>query len=268
MVSCSACGISHRSVKNGIRFHRFPKNTEQRNAWLRFTGKSENDIAKVSYLCSQHFGEEQFDRTSSYKVQLRSNAVPTKAVFRSKYSKDMEQTVILPATADGEVLSVIVKDEIDIEEHNLNLIKQEIDEEKVMVIKQEYANTDYNIDNEQGGCSSNNNNNIAVPHDCSSSSNYTATLDNFGITDSDSTLVLELKKQVQELAAKDKLKSKQIRQLQKINWTQKKKISQLLSMIKEIQKEYSVQQEQVLKIIGKLDSSEDLIDEYLDENGD
>lgn len=177
-------------------------------------------------------------------------------------SKDMEQSVILPATADGQVLSVVIKEEIDIEEQNLDDIKQEIDEEKVMIIKQEYIDTD----NMQGDCSSTISNcNIDTP-----STSVTIPSDNFGITTmkkTDSALVIELKKQVRVLATKDRLKSKQIRRLQKANWTQKQKISRLFSTIRALQKKYSVHQEHVVEILRKFETSDDLVDQFLDEDG-
>ncbi|XP_070848703.1 THAP domain-containing protein 2-like [Chaetodon trifascialis] len=77
---CAAYGCTNaRSLQTrtrGITFHKFPKCSERRRQWkraLRRDGFVANDR---SLLCSEHFSNEDFDRTGQ-TVRLRAGAVPT-----------------------------------------------------------------------------------------------------------------------------------------------------------------------------------------------
>ncbi|KAM0735303.1 THAP domain-containing protein 2 [Formica fusca] len=89
MVHCQACGITTKARNYGITFHRFPKNEDQRCAWINFVkekkGLQEND--KCTALCSQHFETSCFDRTSPEKVRLKQFSVPTIYISRLKYER-------------------------------------------------------------------------------------------------------------------------------------------------------------------------------------
>ncbi|CAH1278996.1 unnamed protein product [Diabrotica balteata] len=86
MVSCIACGISHKKRNEITSFHRFPKNEAQRRMWVNFVGKTE--IKKFSYLCSNHFTEEDFDMSSS-KSKLKPGAIPSKIIVRQRYIRSI-----------------------------------------------------------------------------------------------------------------------------------------------------------------------------------
>ncbi|KYN01657.1 THAP domain-containing protein 7 [Cyphomyrmex costatus] len=87
MVHCRACGITTSARNYGITFHRFPKNENQKRAWINFCNMNKVSDKNVNYttLCSQHFDESCFDRTSTMKVRLKPFSVPTVHVLRSKY---------------------------------------------------------------------------------------------------------------------------------------------------------------------------------------
>ncbi|XP_070838347.1 THAP domain-containing protein 2-like [Chaetodon trifascialis] len=77
---CAAYGCTNaRSLQtrtHGITFHEFPKCSERRRQWkraLRRDGFVANDR---SLLCSEHFSNEDFDRTGQ-TVRLKAGAVPT-----------------------------------------------------------------------------------------------------------------------------------------------------------------------------------------------
>lgn len=66
--------------------YRFPKDLSRKNEWLKFINKPNWQPTARSVICSQHFLEECFDRSSSCSsVRLKSNAVPTLHVERLKY---------------------------------------------------------------------------------------------------------------------------------------------------------------------------------------
>lgn len=60
-----------------IRFLRFPKDPELRIKWVQAVKRKDWEPTKYSYLCSNHFAEPDFDRTSLCYVRLRENVFPT-----------------------------------------------------------------------------------------------------------------------------------------------------------------------------------------------
>ncbi|GIY01360.1 THAP-type domain-containing protein [Caerostris extrusa] len=60
----------------GITFHKFPKDITLRNKWLLAIRRMNFCPTKYSRLCSEHFSEDQIDRTSLACVRLKDNAVP------------------------------------------------------------------------------------------------------------------------------------------------------------------------------------------------
>lgn len=60
-----------------IRFLRFPKDPELRRKWVQAVKRKDWEPTKYSYLCSNHFAEPDFDRTSLCYVRLRENVFPT-----------------------------------------------------------------------------------------------------------------------------------------------------------------------------------------------
>lgn len=87
MVSCVACGRTRKQTSkiNGITFHHFPKNEERKKCWLKFINKTNWKPSKNSFLCSEHFTKDCFDRSSRVKVRLRESAIPVIEITRSKY---------------------------------------------------------------------------------------------------------------------------------------------------------------------------------------
>ncbi|XP_053546556.1 THAP domain-containing protein 7 [Bombina bombina] len=83
--SCSAANCVNRqtalSKNRGITFHRFPKEEARRQLWVtavscsHAAAGSEWTPSIHSSLCSQHFTNQQFDRTGQ-TVRLRDSAVP------------------------------------------------------------------------------------------------------------------------------------------------------------------------------------------------
>ncbi|XP_057660974.1 THAP domain-containing protein 1-like [Diorhabda carinulata] len=87
MVSCVDCSCSNtpKNKSLGITFHSFPKDSEKNKLWKNFVNKPNWTPTRTSVLCSQHFTNECFDRTSMLKVRLHPNALPTIKVDRLKY---------------------------------------------------------------------------------------------------------------------------------------------------------------------------------------
>uniref|UniRef100_A0A8D8ZTA6 THAP domain-containing protein 2 n=1 Tax=Cacopsylla melanoneura TaxID=428564 RepID=A0A8D8ZTA6_9HEMI len=85
MVSCSAYGCSNTSSnaaktkvkKVGVTFHGFPQNPERRAQWIRAVRRKNWSPSSHSKLCSDHFKEEDLDRTSLSCVRVRDHGVPT-----------------------------------------------------------------------------------------------------------------------------------------------------------------------------------------------
>ncbi|XP_036404348.1 uncharacterized protein LOC118791172 [Megalops cyprinoides] len=90
--SCVAinCSVerSPDTLKQGITFHRFPKDPVRRLQWCSALRRQSCDRrlwvpTKNSVLCSLHFAPDMFDRTGQ-TVRLRDSAVPTLFDFRKR----------------------------------------------------------------------------------------------------------------------------------------------------------------------------------------
>lgn len=66
-----------KNCDNQIMICRFPINSSRQKAWVNFVNKKGWQATKYSVLCSKHFTEECFDRTSQCYVRLKPDAVPT-----------------------------------------------------------------------------------------------------------------------------------------------------------------------------------------------
>ncbi|KAG5874876.1 hypothetical protein JTB14_022949 [Gonioctena quinquepunctata] len=141
MVSCISCKISHVARgKTNISFHRIPSNSSLREAWLAFLKLKDNDIPKRSHLCSQHFEEEAFDRSSHLKVRLKIDAVPSILIFRTRtYDKTntgrkaiikkecMPESYTKTKNNNEEyILSIKIEDEIEITETSIEETMDEV----------------------------------------------------------------------------------------------------------------------------------------------
>ncbi|XP_063238333.1 peroxynitrite isomerase THAP4-like isoform X2 [Bacillus rossius redtenbacheri] len=58
-------------------YNRFPKNSEKCKLWVRALGRRKWQPRQTSFICSKHFVEEDFDRTSPFRIHLKSSAVPS-----------------------------------------------------------------------------------------------------------------------------------------------------------------------------------------------
>ncbi|KAI5702920.1 hypothetical protein M8J75_005585 [Diaphorina citri] len=80
MVFCSAYGCSNSSAKGknpGVTFHKFPLDPERRALWVHAVRRKDWSPSHTARLCSDHFKEEDFDRTSRERVRLREETVPS-----------------------------------------------------------------------------------------------------------------------------------------------------------------------------------------------
>lgn len=90
--ACCAYNCKNRQVaeiKNkGVTFHRIPKDKKIRKLWVQALHRIDPltkkpwQPTKYSYICSQHFRSEDFDRTGQ-TVRLKQNVVPSVFQFPS-----------------------------------------------------------------------------------------------------------------------------------------------------------------------------------------
>jgi hypothetical protein len=62
-----------------------PKNESRKNDWPKVVNKPNWQPNPRNVICSKHFREECFDRSSQSVVRLKSDALPTLLVQRMKY---------------------------------------------------------------------------------------------------------------------------------------------------------------------------------------
>ncbi|GFT64179.1 THAP-type domain-containing protein [Nephila pilipes] len=121
MSACAAFGCTNRPQKKipGITFHKFPNDTVLRNEWLLAIRRVNFRPSKYSRLCSEHFSEDQIDRTSLACVRLRTNAVPN--IFQG-YPKNLQEKLEQLSSTEKEGMSDLKRktfaDEDD--EHSLS----------------------------------------------------------------------------------------------------------------------------------------------------
>lgn len=77
MPACAAYGCTQRKYNVGVTFHRFPSKPELRLLWIKAVHRENFIPSKSAVLCSKHFCEEDFDKTSLSCVRLRSDVVPS-----------------------------------------------------------------------------------------------------------------------------------------------------------------------------------------------
>ncbi|KFM76107.1 Chromobox protein-like protein, partial [Stegodyphus mimosarum] len=90
VVSCSAYGCTNRRIHGTkLTFHRIPKDPILKASWIRAIRRKNWSPTKNSYLCSEHFKENDFNRTYACKrALLREDAVPS--IFKGFHSYPSE----------------------------------------------------------------------------------------------------------------------------------------------------------------------------------
>ncbi|CAL1687540.1 unnamed protein product [Lasius platythorax] len=68
--------VEYEKLHKKISFHRIPKDIQLRKLWLDRIGSAIDNVRVNSYVCSLHFDDVDFDRTSLSCVRLRKNALP------------------------------------------------------------------------------------------------------------------------------------------------------------------------------------------------
>ncbi|XP_067213394.1 uncharacterized protein [Linepithema humile] len=93
--------------KQKITFHTFPKNTCRQKQWCEILQLPENTIKSNSVICSMHFHEESFDKSSQRYIRLKADANPyllsqTSSMQRKSPIKCIEQIYIKKCTVTSE----------------------------------------------------------------------------------------------------------------------------------------------------------------------
>ncbi|XP_067216168.1 THAP domain-containing protein 1-like isoform X2 [Linepithema humile] len=95
MPLCAAIGCRNKSYRKSreqinveenleITFHKFPKEKTKKLAWAEAMGLRVEYLPKSAYLCSLHFLEADFDRTSVTCTRLREFAIPHSSTLHDK----------------------------------------------------------------------------------------------------------------------------------------------------------------------------------------
>ncbi|XP_041862038.1 THAP domain-containing protein 2-like isoform X2 [Melanotaenia boesemani] len=87
---CSAFGCSHErnteTKKQGITFHKFPKDKRRRQAWVDALRRRDFVPKDCSVVCSRHFNPEDFDRTGQ-STRLKEGVIPSIFNFPDRLCK-------------------------------------------------------------------------------------------------------------------------------------------------------------------------------------
>ena len=90
MVNCCVPGCVNYSAKsNGISYHKLPRDTQRRKAWLERIRRNNMPPLENCYVCSEHFSAESFEVNlraqitgSKCKRRLKEDAIPSEFCFR------------------------------------------------------------------------------------------------------------------------------------------------------------------------------------------
>lgn len=194
MVSCAACGLAQtpKTKDQGISFHQFP-NGQRGESWTKFVQniRCETDWTQKakSCLCSRHFNESCFDRTSKVLIRLQPTAIPTIIVDRVKYQRCEEEVIARPT-------------------QNL-MLTPDPDPSTTIVIE---------ISPSVSGLGNNEDTSADTPRE------------------------RELKRKIEELSARDIIKSKNILKLQEVICKQKKQIASLKQVTMALKTKHKIKQ--------------------------
>ncbi|XP_014271233.1 uncharacterized protein [Halyomorpha halys] len=78
--NCIVYGCKNRkevSNPSKLTFHRFTVNPELKDKWIKAIRRENWEPSKNTHICSEHFKEEDFDKTSPFRTYLKKNAVPS-----------------------------------------------------------------------------------------------------------------------------------------------------------------------------------------------
>ncbi|XP_063224222.1 zinc finger protein 33B-like isoform X1 [Bacillus rossius redtenbacheri] len=124
-MSCVAFGCSNRTGRKSnfqlekesiskITFHRFPRDPVRRRQWIKAVCRRNWTPTSSSLLCSQHFSEDCFDKTSLCVVRLRDHAVPS--IFPGFPAHLQKIVSSSAADTDAWLDPQVIKDEFRFEE--------------------------------------------------------------------------------------------------------------------------------------------------------
>ncbi|XP_039309077.1 uncharacterized protein LOC105204459 [Solenopsis invicta] len=105
-VYCLLCGNRNKTVS----YHRFPKNKQDREKWLSFCGIKEQDLNTATFLCSNHFKEEDLKKKLNCLI-TNPGAIPSIKTQKRKKSNTTDKC--LPPIKKhnlGEVVSIVEAD--------------------------------------------------------------------------------------------------------------------------------------------------------------
>uniref|UniRef100_A0A1Y1KAD0 THAP-type domain-containing protein n=1 Tax=Photinus pyralis TaxID=7054 RepID=A0A1Y1KAD0_PHOPY len=108
MVCCcfyKKCGSRSGQMKEGVSFHRFPKDEQMRIRWLKNMKQKFTPTAN-SRLCSLHFEKKWYLQHTS-KPLLLAQAVPTIFSFSSEISEEISQPSASHQSSESEPPSVL-----------------------------------------------------------------------------------------------------------------------------------------------------------------
>ena len=91
MVNCCVPGCVNYSAKsNGISYHKVPRDSQRRKAWLERIRRTNMPPLENCYVCSEHFSAESFEVNLRAQItgvkckgRLKEDAVPSEFCFHS-----------------------------------------------------------------------------------------------------------------------------------------------------------------------------------------
>ncbi|XP_039305854.1 THAP domain-containing protein 6-like isoform X2 [Solenopsis invicta] len=111
-IAIGCCNKSYRKSKEqiniekniAITFHRFPQDESKKLTWAKVMGLQMECLPKSSHLCSLHFSDDDFDRSSLIRIRLRENAIPISNISKVAGAEEVSlQSNTLSATSTESV---------------------------------------------------------------------------------------------------------------------------------------------------------------------
>ncbi|XP_012217663.2 THAP domain-containing protein 1-like isoform X2 [Linepithema humile] len=142
-IAIGCCNKSYRKSKEQINieknieitFHRFPQDESKKLIWAKVMGLQVERLPKSPHLCSLHFSDDDFDRSSQTRIRLRENAIPISNISKVAGAEEVSlSSNTLSATVSATSTESVHEDDLTCEPE-MQISREEVEDSDTMTLK-------------------------------------------------------------------------------------------------------------------------------------